>query len=541
MTNHMAMTTMMTTTRLVARIVVVFAAAGLGCNIHEKQDHLNMLMEWTNYWYAQGTEDKVAYARAQRLAEKVLEESPDDVMAQNILGYCLLNLGPWDSENTHERTAKKVFASVLAKEPENYRAHLGMGLTYYKLSRVVDRARFDVFGKALEGIQLLKTLTDQIDAAEAGMAGDAPTLEVDLAGLFAKFSSDMRRFAADDVFPTRLYEALVPQRDRFGTGHVPEQQIRENISKRINSLLDAMHASLRRLPLDTAGLSANLDRLQTLLIIGYDHYRERYIAHLDTALTHFLLCERLHTKYGREYHWVFEYIGWAYFLKATTIPTAAVGAAESRRELLQLVAEYLEKFHLKDRQFEDRRLERMNEPGINKLLEENPLWSTPVEDFRVLMRELIDDGRRHRQRVIETLIDIYLNEIDEADSLDRALRFCDWLADSEMLFGANKELSQQPVKHRFYRAEIYRQRALKMEKTYRKSASDQLPIVPEAERPEHRGWWFDAYREYQEFLRRSSPMDHRVMRENAQRMVQACTDRYPEFRDEAPSFTPVSR
>ena len=538
------------------------------CNINAERDYLDELMEWTGYWYTQGPDSQDAYARSKRLAEMYLEKKRDDVMAQTILGYCLLKLGPWDSDNVHEQTARSVFEKILTRYPENYRATMGLGLVHYKLSKVQVRDQLDGFSRALDGVRLLRQLAVDLHAAEAREHASAAANELNarLGAVFADFSSDMKKFTARDIFPVRLYESLVADQDRRGDTRPDQYLVKQAVQARVTQLLDAMQLALRQLPLDSAGFIANIDRIGLLMKVGHDYYRQDYIDRLDKSLELFHLCEQFHHRDRVEYFWVYEYLALTYYLKLSTLPAPAgqerrapggvplpdegdrvsmvqADAAGStpeveaeRLRLLQLVAHYTELFIDKDIAFETKRLNRAGDERIEKMAAENPYWANPVEDFQSLMQELVDDARIHRVRVIEMLLDL---EIRRLDRLSDAEKMCDKLAEAEVRFTDDRPMSEQPVLHWFYRAEVFRQRAVEMERGWKLNA-DGVPVPPtrQVESADgngkdltemHKSWWSDAYRHYSRFVARSPVAAMKSVRELARVRQDECLKRYPEF------------
>ena len=117
----------------------------------DERDDVEIWMDWSGYWYYKGAENANAYSYAKYTAEKAITQDPENLMAKLVYGYCLLKLGECESENPRKQSSKRVFLEILEDEPENYRAQLGLGLTFYRISSKY-RKTLRVFERAINSI-----------------------------------------------------------------------------------------------------------------------------------------------------------------------------------------------------------------------------------------------------------------------------------------------------------------------------------------------------------------------------------------------------
>lgn len=450
---------------------------------YQDQKDVDTFLEWSNYWYFKGSEDRVAYQRAMLNATKVLEQDPNNVMAKNILGYSLLKLGPWDSENPRIVTARSVFNDLITNYPENYRAHMGLGICYYKLASAEKDSEgrpgygklLTVFERAMEAAQTQRALVDEARQLEVGDAARAKK-ERELFNAHQSFANDLSKLVMRRYFPAELYRELVAQnrggatdgnsndaglqdRDPNREFELPDiydnvdmtergptpTEINDALGARLQELIRAQENAIAYVPGDLDTFVANMNRIEVLLDVAIKHYRKGYERFIDVAIASFDDCRALDP--AGAWFWVQEYRWYSLQLKASLYPSEPRTEANPHWTNLQAAAVAVDDFLQRDMRYEQARMQRINSEGV-KELEDNPWIEGAVTNYYDIMYDLINQARLSRQRVISAYVSLLANKFK---AYDDALHWCDMHEQAEVLWKVNRD----PFVFHYLKGQVY--------------------------------------------------------------------------------------
>ncbi|MCD4658371.1 MAG: hypothetical protein K8S87_12620, partial [Planctomycetes bacterium] len=262
-----------------------------------EEDAVDTYLDWSGYWYYQGEESYDSYHRARMLAERAMREDPDNLMAKLIYGYSLLKLRIWDDDNPRKKTAKKVFTDIIAEEKDNYRAHLGLGITNIMLCKK-NTGRLRDFQRLLTEIEKLMKMKSDIDKLRKNKDvkdledNEIEKKEIQLVKDTNGFITMINLVLNGEIFPYMEYKSLLRRHKNPSLS-----DIQEALEKRVGDLVDSIDAAMIGYPFNYAVFGEDMNKLKLLIEIAEKYYNIEYTKLLDNAETEFKYCLKLHDKY----------------------------------------------------------------------------------------------------------------------------------------------------------------------------------------------------------------------------------------------------
>ena len=497
-----------------------------------EEDSVDTYLDWSGYWYYQGNESYESYHRARLLAEKAMAEDPDNLMAKLIYGYSLLKLRIWEDDNPRKNTAKKVFKDIIEEEKDNYRAHLGLGITNIKLCKK-NTGRLRDFQKLLFELDKLMKIVADIDKIKKNNAKSASDTEnpidteinikeLQLVQDTNNYIKMVNLVVDGEIFPYMKYKSLVKKRENPGLS-----DIQEALEERIAKLVKSIDAAMIDYTFNYAVYIEDMNKLKLLFEIAEKYYKNEYTKQLDEAEVEFKYCLMLHEKYETTYFWVFDYLSILYALRATLNSDNEV----LKMEYHELEKEYLIKFIKADMEFEGKRRKKITSDDIDEL-KDNPYFSQSVEDYQELMIGLIDKARELRQKRIMTLISLLANVFKDYDA---ALEWANDLKSTEERFENPKSI--EPFLFHYFRVKIYLLKSNELEAKNKNLANlsyisiSERNKIPEPVIEEHKTVWEEIAENAHKFMKKSSISKNNVERNEIEDILMLLLDRYPELYD----------
>ncbi len=490
-----------------------------------EEDTVDTYLDWSGYWYYQGEESYEAYHRARSLAEKAMAEDPDNLMAKLIYGYSLLKLRIWDDDNPRKNTAKKVFEDIIIEEKDNYRAHLGLGITNIKLCKK-NSGRLRDFQRLLSEIEKLMKIIAELDElkknnnAEGSADNEINIKELNLVQETNNFIKLLNLVLDGEIFPYMEYKSLVKKQEKIALS-----DIEEALNDRIGELVKSIDAAMIDYSFNYPVYTEDMNKLKLLIEIAEKYYNNEYTKQLDEAETEFKFCLMLHDKYKTTYFWVYDYLSILYALRATL----SSDNKPLQMEYHELEKDYLKKFIEEDTKFEAKRRKKITSDDIDEL-KDNPFFSQSVEDYQELMIELMDKARDVRQNRIITLISLYANVFADFES---ALKLADDLKSTEERF-KNPE-SIEPFLFHYFKVKINLLKSNKIEAEHPNLANlayisiTDRNKIPENVIEKHKTIWEEISENAYKFMKKSSISKNNVERNEIDDILMLLLERYPEI------------
>ncbi len=523
--------------------MLIFTCSCAYVDNDDDRDDIDVFLDWAGFWFYQGTEDTSTYYRAMHLAEKVLAKDLDNINAKLLYAYCLLKIGSWDSDNPRVKTAKKEFLELLDNEPENYRAHLGLGITYFKLSKNYSFL-LTIFERAYSAIGNMIEQQEEIEKLKAAKNKEAAGKEHDLAKMVKSFTDDTRKVVRERVFPYKIYSTIL-KKEKPSIA-----DIQEALDRRLTELLNSIYEASRDMPFNHTVFKEDLSKIELLIKMAVDNYREQYLEKLDKSEKEFKICLNLHEKYNRTFFWVYDHLALLYMLKASLYDDKP----EIKKTILALERKYIEKYIHADIQFESKRILRINSEEYEKA-QENPWLVAPIQNYKVIISGFIDQARQSRKKRIITLITLiskeyedynegYKKELEEKTfkriSKDQEREYQNLLNWVKILESTEDSFEQtehwqKPYLHHYYRAKIKLMKINTLEIIHQDlkeyiSPKQLIELkIPKEELNLHKELWIEIIFEFNNFLKKSSIVKDAEGRKDADDYILQAVRRYPEL------------